>query len=180
MAKSEGRIAKRYARALFGLLQTHELEKMLDGLNKLARAWEANPDLRAALANPSVAMSARTAVIQDVAKRAMDDVRLSNFCATLLRNNRLAALPAIASNFKSMLDAVKNLLALEIVSASEMPEDERGAIHGRIQQQFGSLATIEWYVDPDLIGGLVVKSGDKLLDASVKGALENLRTTLLA
>jgi F-type H+-transporting ATPase subunit delta len=126
-------------------------------------------------------MKQREMVIESIALRyRQDDKRLANFFHTLLKNGRLQALPQISANFKSMLDELKKLLALEITSAFPLSDSERGEIQEKIQRDYGSLATISWKTDPEILGGLIIKYGDRLLDASVSGSLEHMRAALLA
>ena len=75
---------------------------------------------------------------------------------------------------------MKKLLSMELTSAAELNEEERKRILQKIKEQCGSGATIAWKVNPELIGGMSLKIGDRLLDGTVKGSLEKLREQLMA
>lgn len=181
MSGSGGRVAKRYAKALFDLCEISTLESVRDSLTALAQVWEQSAELRDAIKNPAFPVSERSQVLRDVAARVRSgDVVFSNFLVVLLENRRLAELSAIAANFTALVDALRHRLALEISSAFPIDESEKGELVAHIEREFGSMATVAWDVRPELIGGLIVKAGDKMLDTSVSGALEGLREKLIS
>lgn len=178
MAASQGKIAKRYARALFNSVPPAALETAREALHAFAAAWSSNEQLREAMANPAVPLAQRVSVIKEIARGASAGDALVNFLDLLVTNRRISALPQIASAFSKMVDEIKKLVALDITSAFPMEEGERAEISAKVQKDFGSLATISWHVDRALLGGLTVKNGDKLLDGSIQGSLERVRTLL--
>ena len=180
MATAEGKVAKRYARALFELTAVPELDRTNDALKAVAGAFSESEELRHVLLNPGIPLVQRTAVAQDVARVAGGNVAiLENFVGVLLQNGRIELLGEIAKEFSALVAHVKKILALEVVSAFPLSDGERREIQERMQRDFGSLAALSWSVDPALVGGLVVKSGDLQLDGSVKGVLERARESLL-
>ena len=180
MATSEGRVAKRYARALFELTAVPELDAVSASLGAIAEAFESSEELRHVLINPAIPLSSRIAVAQDVARAAGGTSEtLANFVGVLLENGRVEQLGEIVREFSAMVAHVKKILALEVVSAFPLGDGERREIHDRMQKDFGSMASLSWSVDPSIVGGLVVKSGDLRLDGSVKGVLDRARESLL-
>jgi F-type H+-transporting ATPase subunit delta len=153
---------------------------MRAALSAFAGAWKKSEDLRETMANPAIPLDQRVSIIRDIAKSFSSTADLSGFLALLVENSRIAALPEIATAFSGLVDQAKHLLALEIRSAFPLDDTEKNSILARVQQDFGSLAAVSWHVDPSLIGGITVKSGDKLLDGSVRGSLERVRTLLQA
>ena len=178
MAASQSKIGKRYARALFNATKPAALETTRETLHSFAKTWSTSAQLREAMANPAVPHEQRISVIKELAKASAADEGLSNFLVLLITNRRINALPQIATAFSSMVDEIKKLVALDITSAFPMEESERAQIAAKVQKDFGSLATISWHVDRALLGGLTVKNRDKLLDGSIKGSLERVRTLL--
>lgn len=178
MAKTPSKIAKRYARALFESFEPAKLEGVLSALQLLSNAWEGNESLRAVLLNPGIQVSERLAVMADLAKRASGEEFLSNFCQLLLENGRVALIPEVTTGFSTLLDLLKKRLALEVVSAFDIDSTEREQVLEQVRRDFGGLATIQWSVDPAIIGGLRIQAGDMLLDSSIAGALADLRANL--
>jgi F-type H+-transporting ATPase subunit delta len=180
MSRSPGKIAKRYARALFESYDPSKLEEIAAALQDLANAWTSNESLRTALVNPAVPLSERQSIVEDIARRAgNNDQFLINFSCLLLENGRIASLPEVATGFALLLDLLKKRLALEVTSAFDIDGGEREQILDQVRRDFGGLASIEWHVDKEIIGGLRIQAGDLLLDGSVSGALADLRTSLI-
>ena len=179
MSRSPGKIAKRYARALFESYEPSRLEDVAASLKTLSAAWESSDELRSSLLNPAVPLSERFAVIEELCRRVgKGDAAMMNFGKLLLDNGRVAALPEISSAFSLLLDLLKKRLALEVTSAFDVDSSEREQILEQVRRDFGGLASIEWKTDSALIGGLRIQAGDLLLDGSISGALADLRTSL--
>jgi F-type H+-transporting ATPase subunit delta len=180
LKKRAKNIARKYARALFELYELPALEELRGSLFEFAQLWEGNAQFRAALENPAISLTERGQVLRAVSEKLRpSDTTFANFFEVLLKNKRLAEIQSIAEALALIVEEVKRILSLKITSAFEVPAAERDGIGQRVQSEYGAMAAIEWLVDRDLIGGMTIKSGDKLLDASLKGALERMRTELL-
>ncbi len=103
-----------------------------------------------------------------------------NLVELLLERRRLSRLPAIAREYKRLLDRRRGLTEAVVTTPTPLAADELEAVRTRIQQLAGTTVDIRAEVDPDLLGGITVRLGDRLLDASVRGRLERLRSQLLA
>ncbi len=181
MAKAEGKVAKRYAKALLELCAPAQLEAVRDALNEFAALWSSDMQLRGALLNPAIPANSRNAIVSDIAgKIRSGDKNFLSFLLLLVQNGRCNVLPEIARVFSTMIDELKKLLSLEITSAFEVPANEKGDLQSKIQSQYGAMASLTWKTDGSLLGGLLIRAGDKLLDSSVKGSLEKIRSRLAA
>jgi ATP synthase F1 delta subunit len=89
-------------------------------------------------------------------------------------------LPAVAAHFGRLLDESRGIVAATVSSAAPLDEDEEAAIRSRVEARTGREVRLTSEVDPELIGGLVVRVGDQWIDASVRGRLERLRDQLVA
>jgi len=180
VAKAEGRVAKRYARALFELTPVPELDQVNGSLGAFAQAFAGSVEFRHVLVNPAVPLKERIAAAQDVARAVgAASQTMANFVGVLLENSRIEQIGEIAREFAAMVAHVKKVLALEVVSAFALGDGERKEIQGRIERDFGAMASLSWNVDPAIVGGLVIKSGDLQLDGSIRGALERAKESLL-
>ncbi len=180
MAKTSEKIARRYARALFDLCSPAELEINREAIGDLARIWRQNVELREAVLNPAIPAAQRAAVLADIAERvAPGNKHIAGTLQLLLAKNRLVSLPDVATVFSRMVDEVKKLLALEVSSAFALSDTEKNAILSQVQKDFGGLASISWLTDKNLIGGMRVKAGDRMLDGSVRGSLDRVKNVLL-
>lgn len=180
MAQVQTKVAKRYAAALFRSTNLNQAEAMRDALNAAAAAWKGSKELRDAMNNPSVSAKDKVAAASAIAAQIKPgDSSFVNFLSLLAENGRLSGLPKTAESFSALVDEAKKLLSLVISSAFPLADEEKKGIAQQIEKDFGSMASISWTIDKDLIGGLLVKAGDKLLDSSVRGSLERLQSSLL-
>ena len=180
MATAEGKVSKRYARALFELTPIPELDQMNGAAAGFAAAFTESVELRHALVNPAIPLAQRIGAAQDVARAGgAASQTFANFLGVLLENGRVEHMGEIAREFAALVAQVKKVLALEVVSAFPLGETERKDIQTRIEKDFGAMASLSWHVDPAIVGGLLVKSGDLQLDGSIRGALERAKESLL-
>lgn len=167
-------VAQRYARAAFDLARR-------DGSQE---SWRENLNRAAELASaPEVGRLARDASLSTYERhRKLDDAvgeRVSqpvlNLMHDLLEHDRLELLPAIAVSFTDFVDAEGGAVIAQVHSAMPLSEEEAEKVRGKIEALIGPPVEVRVTVDPSLIGGLTVKIGDDLIDASVRGRLERLR-----
>jgi F-type H+-transporting ATPase subunit delta len=103
-----------------------------------------------------------------------------NLILLLLRRGRIRQLPRVAAEFRRLDDMRNNVVHAIATSASPLDDAELRAITARLEQMSGGEVALETAVDPDLIGGVVVRIGDRLIDGSVRGRLERLRNQLVS
>lgn len=98
----------------------------------------------------------------------------------LVERRRVGLLPRVAEAYRQLLYAERGIVEAEVASAAPLTEAERDALRERLERLAGRQVELRERVDPGLLGGLVVRIGDRLYDASVRGRLERLRTQLIA
>lgn len=103
-----------------------------------------------------------------------------NLTELLLERRRMAVLPAIATEYRRLLDRRRGIAQAVVTSAAPLAKADLDAVRERVEQLAGTTVELRADVDPDLLGGVTVRLGDRLLDASVRGRLERLRSQLLA
>ena len=188
MSTNDEKVARRYARALFELCAPfnsggHDLASTRAALDTFARSWGLHTNFREAVLNPAIQLSQRLAAVQEHAKLiASTDPIFANFLVVLLENGRLGMISAISREFSLMVEAFQRVLALDITSALPLSEGEKNQIQSDIQakvpSQFASMVSINWLVDAEILGGLRIKIGDKLLDSSIRGSLDRIERDL--
>ncbi|HEY7702329.1 MAG TPA: F0F1 ATP synthase subunit delta [Candidatus Limnocylindrales bacterium] len=171
--------ARRYAEAAFEVA-------MRDGT---LEAWRAELDLAAGvagdqralevLANPAISADRRAGALE-----AMLGGRVSapvlNLVRLLLRRGRIEQLPRVAAEFRRLDDDRQGITHATATSATALTPDEIRELTQRLEQSTGGRIALDVQVDPDLLGGLVVRVGDRLIDGSVRGRLERLRNQLIS
>lgn len=169
---------RRYADAAFEIgLRDGDVDRWRRELD-LAAATLADGDLEEALANPATPLDQRL----DAAERVFGDLspKALNLVLLLVRRGRIEQLPRVAAEFRRLDDERNGIVHATATSAGPLGPDEVQALTARLQEMTGAKVTLETAVDPDLLGGLIVRIGDRLIDASVRGRLERLRSRLAA
>lgn len=172
-------IARRYAAALFevGLAQG-QLEPFCEGLETMARALKASPELNAVMTSPSFTATQRHAVLAKMIPAMALPPMVANLLKLLVDRSRLAHVEAIARDLRSRVDAHQGRLRAKVTTAVKVDE----ATVARIQSQLGAATrktvSVESAVDPSLLGGVVAEVGFQTFDGSLKTQLETLRTEL--
>jgi F-type H+-transporting ATPase subunit delta len=174
-----GSAPRRYAEAVFELAERdNALDRWHDDL-RMAAEVAADPDVSRLVDSPRVPMEEREDALQkafgsQLAPAAFNLVRL------LARRQKLELLGPIAAEYQRLLNQRRGVVPAVITSARPLSADEDRAIRDRVAAMTGATLDVTTAIDPALIGGLTVRIGDRLIDASVRGRLERLREQLLA
>jgi F-type H+-transporting ATPase subunit delta len=170
---------RRYAEAAFEIaLRDDAVADWREQLERAAGARD-SADVSETLANPALPLRQREDIVNGVFADLGDPAR--NLILLLLRRGRIRQLPRVAAEFRRLDDKRNNIVNATATSASPLDDAEILAITARLEQMFdGQSVALETAVDPDLIGGVVVRIGDRLIDGSVRGRLERLRNQLAA
>lgn len=176
-----GKVAKRYAKALFEVCQEDRFDAIQNALNQLAKIWDENVELRTCLNNPGIKFDERLDVVTALAGKVLSGEKvLANFMSTLLSNKRLGLLSMIAAYFAELVSQHRAVVPLEITSAFQLSDQEKMEFERQVTQTLNASASFTWNVDYKILGGVLIKSGDRLLDCSVNGALNRLHENLIA
>ena len=137
------------------------------------------PVLQEALRNRGVATEARAELLRDVASGRLDSQALS-LAGLLLENGRVDEAPNVLLEFDALADEAEGRVRAKAVTAVELGEDERQRLEQDLAGRFGGKVRLETEVRPEILGGLVLRVGDHLVDASVRTRLQQLRRRLAA
>ncbi|HEY6780543.1 MAG TPA: ATP synthase F1 subunit delta [Thermoleophilaceae bacterium] len=167
-------IADVYSRALFEVAREHgALDRVRDELGEFADALEADRDLRLFFYSPYFSSEEKRDGVERVVSDA--DERLVNFLKLLAERHRMPVLPRIRRALDGLWAKENRLLPVTVTSAVDLDEGLVQDIGKRIEEQTNRRVELSSKVDPDLLGGLVVRVGNMVLDASVRNRLERLR-----
>jgi len=167
---------RRYAEAAFEIaLRDGTVEEWRSQLDQAAATLE-EAGLGDVLANPAVPLDQRLEVTQKVFAKLAGPVR--NLVLLVVRRNRIEQLPRVAAEFRRLDDQRNHISHATATSAAPLDDAEIRAITARLEAMTGGSVALETAVDPDLLGGIVVRIGDRLIDGSVRGRLERLRNQL--
>jgi F-type H+-transporting ATPase subunit delta len=180
MAVMGGSVARRYARALFGIgVDAGKFEALGDELGELATLWNESEELRQALENPVFSPAQKRKVMESILPKVAPTPEVQRFVLLLLDRRRITLLPAIARAYRDMTDAHVGRVRAEVMSAQELSPATLDRVRRSLEQRTGKKVILKSTVDPDLIGGVIARVGDLVLDGSVRTQLADLRTRLL-
>lgn len=169
-------VARPYAKAAFDFA----VEKnALDNWNvMLAFAAEVanNDDMKAFLTGSATAEKAAE-IFNSVCGDQLDDSG-KNFIKVLAENDRLLALPAVLELFTELRADHEKVIDVDVVSATELGEAQQQSLIASLEKRFERKVNLSCSVNPDVVGGLVIKAGDTVIDGSVRSKLDRLAETL--
>lgn len=171
--------ARRYAEAAFQIAtRDGTTETWQAHLAELAEALS-NEALARRVNNPALAEEVRDRVLREVLAWPERDPAW-NLVRLLVRRNRMRLAGAIASEFRRMVQRANGIVGATVTAATELTHDEEELIRRSLEEMTGQRIELTVTVDPALIGGVAVRIGDRMIDASVRGRLERLRERLVA
>ncbi|MFM8561655.1 MAG: ATP synthase F1 subunit delta [Solirubrobacterales bacterium] len=168
-------IAQVYARSLFNVASEQDnVEVVREQLGQLADALDENQDLRLFCFSPYFSSEEKKrglqAAISDV------DPAVERFLMLLVENERLPLIGRIRREYDRLCDQAEDLLAVTVTSAVALDPAAISRLVEQISEQTGSRVELTEEVDPSIVGGVVLRVGNSILDASIRNRLENLRT----
>jgi ATP synthase F1 delta subunit len=167
-------IAQVYARSLFEVAkENEELDEVREQLGEFAEELDRNRELQVFFFSPYFSSAEK----KDGVDKVVDDANehFVNFLKLIAERHRMPALFRMRRAFDALWREENKLLEVRITSAVELDEELVKTIGRRIEEQTGKQIDLDANVDPDVIGGLVLRVGNKVMDASVRGRLERLR-----
>src|SRR3954470_17868861 len=167
-------IAEVYARALFEAAKDDDvLDRVHDELGEFAEALDADRDLQVFLFSPYFSSEEKKQGVRRIVTDA--DERMVNFLELLAERHRMPALFRIRRLFDGLWAEENKLLPVTVTSATELDQSLVDEIGKRIEEETGRRVELSSNVDPDVLGGLMVRVGNMVLDATVRNRLEQLR-----
>jgi F-type H+-transporting ATPase subunit delta len=170
-------VARTYARALFDAAKEQgKIDEIREELDSFVATIGEVPELQALIRNPQLDPPAKAEALAAVLQGA--DEILRNFARLVAEKGRAPMLEEIAREFDAFVAAEEHILNVELTTAFELSDGEAEAIIKQIEEASGQRVEAARGVDPDLIGGVVLKVGSLEVDSSVRGRLERLRREL--
>ncbi|MGO9974525.1 MAG: ATP synthase F1 subunit delta [Solirubrobacteraceae bacterium] len=170
-------IAQVYARSLFEVASERKLlDRVREQLSQFADALRQNHDLQVFFFSPYFATEEKKAGLHKAVKGA--DPMLMNFLEALIERHRMPAIFRIQARYQELWDQANKLLPVQVTSAVPLDEATVRSVGQRIGEQTGNEIELSSTVDPEILGGIVLRVGNFILDASIRGRLNQLRKTV--
>lgn len=174
-----GGVAKRYARALFEVAEARgHLEDVASQLDELVSAYQSERALRRFLTHPVIPAEEKKALIDRLADGAWVE-ELRNLLHLLVDRGRVSALPALAEAFRRLANEARGVADAVVTTAVPLPESTQADIAERLGRALGKRVRVTNVVDPSILGGLIVRVGNRVIDGSVRSQLNRFQQTLV-
>jgi F-type H+-transporting ATPase subunit delta len=171
----EGRLARRYTRALFQLArEAGQEEKISQEIEQFYAAFSGS-ELQAALTNPAFPMDSRKRILIQVANGLELSVLSIHFLSLLLERDRLAHLPGVVNCYRRLLNEAKGRVEAKVVSAAGLEPAMVERLREQLRGISGKEVVLQQETDPSLLGGLLVDMEGKVYDGSVRTQLEKMK-----
>jgi len=172
-------VAGRYAAALFELAgEKGETDAVAADLASFAKAIEESEDLRRLVRSPVLSAEQQEAAIASIVGRMRLGATVSNFMRLVARKRRLFALASMIRAYDALLAEKKGIVPAEVTVAEPLPAAMLADLKDALAKSAGTDVALAVKINPDIIGGMVVKLGHRMIDASLKTKLNALRVAM--
>ena len=173
------RISKRYAKALLSLGQEDgNYAKYGENLKDFAGLCADNPEFSKVIANPVFSVDDRKKVLDAVLEKSPFGDLVKNFLRLLLDKNRIGGIEDVSDYYTRLTDEILNIIRADIITARPLKDEAMDKLDVVLAKITSKTVKIKVEEDESLIGGLVVKIGDLVLDGSVRAQIEGLKESL--
>ncbi len=175
----ETTVARSYAEALFELAQADDAAELYAvELGQIVQLIESEADFRLFFETPRVELGEKKRVLREVLEGKIPE-RLLHFLLVVVDKRRQRVLPEIAVEFSKLVDQQLGRLQVDVTMAEEPDAKARASINKHLDTLFGMEVLPRFRADPRIIGGVVVRVGDRMMDGSIRHRLQGLRRSLL-
>lgn len=175
----KGEILERYAQALLSLAQDGDVvDQVGNDINSILGLLKESSDLREFIANPLIKPDAKKAVLNQVLGDGVYPYT-RNFLQVLVDRRRIMLLEGICKEFQALLRKLNQTVLAEVTSVSELSDDQKQVLKEKVLALTGARQVeLETRLDPELIGGVVIRIGSQVIDASLRGQLRRISLRL--
>jgi len=172
-------LARRYSKALFAVgKEEGTFEQYSEVLQGLSNLFGSDPAVLDGLTNPLYPLDAKEKVMEAVVNSMGVDKIMANFLGLLVQKKRTEILPEIAEEYQTMVDEEKNIVHGSVTSAIKLDSDLHSKVQATLEKLTGKKVELSTSVDPSIIGGIIAKVGDLVLDGSIKAQLAGLNDSI--
>ncbi len=178
--RAQKAVAGRYAEALANIVaDSGEYQGADEELQRFLNVLEQHPGMQGVIEDPSLSRSDKAKFIQEVAELLHLGQTVEGLLLLLVQKERFAALADIAGRYRQIYKERLGLLEVEVRSVIPLTPDQLERVNQLVHRMTGKTAEIEVVQDRSLLGGLVVRMGNTVLDSSIRNHLERIRRSLM-
>ena len=173
------RLATRYAKSILDLaVEQNQLDAVYNDMKLILRICKSNRDFVAVLSSPIIKPTSKGKIIESITKDRVS-ILTSSFIKLLVTKAREINLPEIANAFVDQYNTINNIHKVKITTAVEMSAEVKNSIVAKVKQNSDGQLDLESVVDESLIGGFILETGGRLLDASILRDLQDVKKQFL-
>ena len=179
MTQHHSTLALTYAQSLLDLAnQQDQTAAVANDLDALEQVIEQNVEFLDLLKSPGISNEERSEALRRIFGGRLSEL-LGRFLQVMSERGRLGMLPQVLEAFEHLLDQQLGKVEVDVTVAEHLSDSELETVRGRVSKALGKDAVIHQYVDPEIIGGIVLRVGDQVVDASLRRQLEAMRRKLM-
>ena len=172
-----GDVGKLYAQALFELsLEENDLEQVYGDMEQCRKVFEDHPELTDLLNSPVILKNEKHDIINKVFGEEKGTVH--DFICLVTDKNRIRYFDKIAESFNQLYDEHKGIREMTAVTSVPLKVDAKQRLIKKLEEKSGKTVKLKEVVDPSIMGGIILKMGDTMIDNSVKGRLDAIAKQL--
>ncbi len=172
-------LANRYAKALFSVAQEENaFDEYAKSLSEVAAAMSSQPEVKDGVTNPMYPVDVRCKVMAYIAETIGASQVIKNFLDLVLIKKRAAFIPDIAEAFQVLIDTQRNICQGTVVTAMPLSPELSDKLQTTLEKITGKKVVLSTKVDPSIVGGLIAKVGDLVLDGSIRSQLQGLKESI--
>lgn len=172
------KLAARYAKALFEFAkERNEVEEISKDILLIDDTFDNNPELRFTFNSPIVHSDKKAAILRDLFESRVSEPSF-RYLMLILRKGRELQLDTICSEYVKIYKASKNIVTLDVFTAQPMEDAAREKIKAKVAGETNANIELVEHLSPELIGGIVIKYNDYMMDASILNSLNKLKREL--
>jgi F-type H+-transporting ATPase subunit delta len=176
----ERRIVRRYAAALFAAASKADaVDTVESDLGLVVLTLQSSPELWETITSPIVPSENKRAILEDIFKGKVHEITLL-YLGLLVDKRREEAALQTQEEYVLLANEARGIVDAEATTAKPLDESEQAQLVAKLSSMTGKQIRLQCIIDPAVIGGVLVRIGDRVIDGSVKGQLEALREQLLA
>lgn len=163
--------AETYADSL--IKADENFEQILNDLNEIKEIISQSDEFNNVMENPSIQNEIKFEIIDEIFKNKIND-KLVNFLKILVEKNRFNEFNQIIQAYSNKTDNINNIKRVEVISAIDLTEDQKSRINEKLHTKLQKNIVAKWTTNENIIGGLIIKYDDNVIDNSLKNKLEKL------
>ena len=160
-----------YANSLIEAANNYE--QILNDLRTVQNITSQSKDFNDVMLNPTISVSTKNEIIDEIFKNQINE-KVINFLKILADKKRFSELNEIISAYSEKVDEINNIKRVEVISVVELSDEQKQKTIERLQNRLKKNVIVNWSLDKEIIGGLVIKIDDDIIDSSLKNKLEKL------